>query len=311
MTARDTTYPAPFTHTVVGLGELIWDMFPTGRSMGGAPSNFAYQARLLGNRAVIASRVGDDALGREASQAMNRAGVVADYVQVDFEHPTGTVGVEVDESGEPHFTVNADSAWDYLELSPRWAELAQKADAVAFGTLGQRHPCARATILSFLRLTSPRALRLFDVNLRHSFFTTEMLVESLTLASVVKFNSEELSAAARMLGIHARGEEGLSRRLIELYGLDLVALTRGDKGSLLVTEDQTVEHPGRAVQVVDTIGCGDAFAAALAHCMLRGLPLEAASEAANRLGAWVATRAGGTPETTPETIEGILNGRQT
>ncbi|MBC7930565.1 MAG: carbohydrate kinase, partial [Rubrivivax sp.] len=161
MIAGNTTYSAPATRTIVGLGEVIWDMFPDGKSLGGAPSNFAYQVGLLGNRAVIASRVGDDELGREALRAMNRAGVVADYVQIDLEHPTGTVGVEIDGRGEPRFKVNPDSAWDYLELSPSWAELARGADAVAFGTLGQRHPQARATILSFLKLTRARALRLF------------------------------------------------------------------------------------------------------------------------------------------------------
>ncbi|MBC7929248.1 MAG: hypothetical protein H7Z38_01670 [Rubrivivax sp.] len=166
------------------------------------------------------------------------------------------------------------------------------------------------TILSFVGLSSPRALRLFDVNLRHSFFSADMLVRSLELASVVKLNSDELTTAAGMLGIRARGEEELSRRLIELYGLDLVAITRGETGSLLVTEDRAVEHPGYSARVVDTIGCGDAFAAALAHCLLGGLPLETASEAANRLGAWVATRAGGTPEATPEIIEEILGGRR-
>lgn len=310
MMVGDTDDSAPVARTVVGLGELIWDMLPDGRSMGGAPSNFAYQSRLLGDRAVVASRVGDDELGREALRALRRAGVEAGYVQIDSEHPTGTVGVEIDARGEPHFTVNPNSAWDYLELSPRLAELARQADAVCFGTLGQRHPRAMETILSFVGLSSPRALRLFDVNLRHSFFSADMLVRSLELASIVKFNSDELSIAARMLGLHASGEEELSRRLIALHGLDLVAITSGERGSLLFTEARRVEHTGYKVKVADTIGCGDAFAAALAHCLLRGLSLEAASEAANRLGAWVATRAGATPDATPRMIEGILNGRQ-
>jgi fructokinase len=205
--------------------------------------------------------------------------------------------------------VNPDSAWDYIELSPRWADLAREADAVCFGTLGQRHPRARATILHFLTLTRPQSLRLFDVNLRHSFFTAEMLAASLELASVVKFNRDELPAAAGMLGLRGTGEEELSRRFIELYGLDLVAVTRGAKGSLLVTESESVEHPGYEVRVVDTIGCGDAFAAGLAHCLLGGLTLGAAGEAANRMGAWVATRAGATPEAAPGVIEEVLGSR--
>ena len=296
--------------TLVGLGELIWDLLPGGRSLGGAPSNFAHHARLLGDRAVVASRVGDDELGREALSRLGRAGVAADYVQLDPEHPTGTVAVEIDGRGEARFTVNPNSAWDYIELSPGWAGLAREADAVCFGTLGQRHPRARATILHFLSLTRPRALRLFDVNLRHSFFTAEMLAASLRSASVVKFNRDELSAAAAMLGLRAAGEEELSLRFIESYGLDLVAVTRGAKGSLLVAEGRAVEHKGYDVRVVDTIGCGDAFAAGLAHSLLRGLPLEAAGEAANRMGAWVATRAGATPEAAPGAVEEVLRGRR-
>ena len=308
MMISDADHPARRANTVVGLGELIWDMLPGGRRLGGAPSNFAYQSRLLGNRSVVASRVGDDELGREALEVLRRSGVEADYVQVDSEHPTGTVGVEIDGRGEAHFTVNPNSAWDYLEPGPRLSELAQQADAVCFGTLGQRHPRAMETILSFIGLMRPSALRLFDVNLRHAFFSADMLVKSLELSSVVKFNSGELSMAAGMLGLDASDEEELSRRLIAQYGLELVAITRSEKGSLLFTEGRRVEHAGYSVEVADTIGCGDAFSAALAHCLLRGLSLEAASEAANRLGAWVATQSGATPEATPQIIEGIMSG---
>ena len=296
--------------TVVGLGELIWDLLPGGRTLGGAPSNFAHHARLLGDRAVVASRVGEDELGREALGRLARAGVAADYVQTDPEHPTGTVAVEIDAGGEARFTVNPGSAWDYIELTPRWAELARVADAVCFGTLGQRHPRARSTIHGFLALTRPDSLRLFDVNLRHSFFTAEMLAASLRLASVVKFNSDELSAAAGMLGLRASREAELSRLLIDSYGLDLVAITRGAGGSLLVSGDEAVEHHGYSVRVADTIGCGDAFAAALAHCLLDGLSLDEAGAAANRMGAWVATRAGATPEAAPGTIDELLDGRK-
>jgi len=294
--------------TVVGLGELIWDLLPGGRELGGAPSNFAYFARLLGDRAVVASRVGDDALGREARERLGRAGVSAGHLQLDPEHPTGTVGVEVGEGGEPRFRVNENSAWDYLELTPDWEALAARADAVCFGTLGQRRPQARATILRFLELTRPAALRVFDANLRHSFFSPAMLGRSLELADVAKLNGEELAGAARMLGLRSGDEAGLCRELIGRFGLRLVVVTRGGAGSLLVTEAEAVEHPGRRVRVVDTIGCGDAFAATLTHCLLGGVPLAAAAEAADRAGAWVAARRGATPPPEPSTAAEILGG---
>jgi fructokinase len=292
--------------TVVGLGELIWDMLPGGKQLGGAPSNFAYISRLLGDSAVVASRIGADDLGREARVRLERLGLSTAYLQLDDVHPTGTVIVEVDGSGEPHFAVNENSAWDYLEWTPSWEELALKADAVCFGTLGQRDSHARETILRFLRRTRADALRVFDVNLRHSFFTVGMLNASLQLASIVKLNQAELATAAGMLGLKERDDINVARHLSEMFALKLVAVTRGARGSLLIAGESVVEHRGLAVQVVDMIGAGDAFTAALAHFYMRRAPLKLISEVANRVGAWIATQAGATPETHPQTIEKLL-----
>ena len=293
---------------VVGLGELIWDLLPGGRRLGGAPSNFAYVSRLLGAEAAVASRVGRDALGAEAVEKLERAGLSTRHIQLDEEHPTGTVGCRIGEGGEPHFNVNQNSAWDYLEWTREWEGLAASASVVCFGTLGQRHPAARATVLSFLEATNAGALRLFDVNLRHSFFTPEMLARSLGLATVVKLNVGELETAAAMLGLGASGEGETAGALRRRFGLRLVAVTRGSRGSLLVSEDGADEHAGFPARVVDTIGCGDAFAAALAHCLRRGAPLALANEVANRVGAWVSTQPGATPEPDPATIARLLEG---
>ena len=294
---------------VVGLGELIWDMFPEGRRLGGAPSNFAYVSRLLGNEAAVASRVGRDALGVEAVERLARAGLSTLYLQTDDEHPTGTVGVRIGHGGEPNFNVNENSAWDYLAWTPKWEDLATRTGVVCFGTLGQRRPEARETIERFLAATTTGALRLFDVNLRHSFFTPDMLARSLRLSTVVKLNAEELSSAASMLSLRASGELETARELLKLFDLELVAVTRGASGSLLVSREGADEHPGfRAERVADTIGCGDAFAAALAHCLRRGAPLALSNEIANRVGAWLATQQGATPEADPATVARLLEG---
>jgi fructokinase len=162
---------------------------------------------------------------------------------------------------------------------------------------------------SFLAATRADALRLFDVNLRHSFFTPDMLAHSLRLSTVVKLNAEELSAAGSMLDLDTSGELETARELLELFDLRLVAVTRGAAGSLLVSNDEADEHPGfRAEQVADTIGCGDAFAAALAHCLRRGSPLSLSNEIANRVGSWLATQTGATPEADPTTIARLLEG---
>ena len=294
---------------VVGLGELIWDLLPEGRRLGGAPSNFAYVSRLLGGEAAVASRVGRDALGDEAVERLERAGLSTLYLQRDDAHPTGTVGVRIGAHGEPHFNVNENSAWDYLAWTPAWEELAARSTVVCFGTLGQRRPLSRATITRFLAATRPGALRLFDVNLRHSFFTPEMLAHSLRLSTVVKLNAEELSAAGSMLSLRASGELETARELLKTFDLKLVAVTRGEAGSLLVSLDEADEHPGcRVERVADTIGCGDAFAAALAYGLRRGAPLSICNEVANRVGAWLATQTGATPDSDPATVARLLEG---
>jgi fructokinase len=282
-------------YNVCGLGELIWDLLPTGKQLGGAPTNFAYVSHLLGAAAFVASRVGADELGREASARLTRLGLDASHLQHDATHPTGTVGVTLDAHGEPHFQMNEDSAWDYLEWTDEWAELAARTDAVCFGTLGQRAAQARAVIRQFLRHTRADALRLFDVNLRHSFFTPDMLAASLRQATVCKLNSDELARVAAMLALSAHGELDIARQLLRIFDLQLVAVTRGARGSLLVTRDDMVAHAGLRVQVADTIGAGDAFAATLAHGLLRRAPLARLSAAANRMGAWLATQTGATP----------------
>ncbi|HZH89006.1 MAG TPA: carbohydrate kinase [Pyrinomonadaceae bacterium] len=295
--------PLPF---MVGLGELIWDFLPGGRQLGGAPTNFACMSRLLGNESAVASRIGADALGSEALERLVGLGVSTVHLQIDRIHPTGSVGVRLDEGGEAVFAMNENSAWDYLEWTDDWAELARKADVICFGTLGQRVEGARRTIIRFLEETRPGALRVFDVNLRHAFFNAEMLERSLKLATIVKLNQPELSTLGAMLGLGADTEERMAKRLLDLYGLELVAITRGARGSLLVTGEEASDHAGVRVQVKDTIGAGDAFIAALAHYYLRRAPLGVVGEAANRTGAWIAAREGATPTADAGTLARLL-----
>lgn len=291
---------------VVGLGELIWDLLLEGKQLGGATTNFAYISRLLGNTSIVASRIGGDDLGREAQVRLARMGIVTDYLQVDHAHPTGTVGVQINARGEAHYAMNEDSAWDYLEWNDDLKELACTADVVCFGTMAQRQPRARETIIRFVENTRPDALRIFDVNLRHAFFTSEMLARSLELATIAKLNTEELTKISGMLGLDATGEATLARQMLRNFDLELLAITRGEKGSLLITEHEEIDHPGFQVDVVDTIGAGDAFGAALAHYYRRQAPLIIISEAANRMGSWVATQVGATPDANKQAMDRIL-----
>ena len=284
------------TYTVVGLGELLWDLFPEGKQLGGAPANFAYMTNLLGDTGVVASRVGKDALGREAMQRLAHLGLQTAYVQTDVAYPTGTVKVEVDPRGQPTFEIEQGVAWDYFAWTPEWKALAQKADAVCFGTLAQRCPASRDAIGTFLNAVRPRATRIFDVNLRQQFYSAQTVAESAKLADIIKMNHEELPVVAKLLELPFIYDDlRAAQWLREKFGTKLVCMTRGARGSLLVGADEVSEHPGYRVHVADTVGAGDAYTAALVYHYLRNASVSTMNEAANRMGSWVASQTGATP----------------
>lgn len=278
--------------TVVGLGEVLWDLLPGGKQLGGAPTNFAYISTLLGDRGVVASRVGHDALGQEALKRLKTLTVETSYVQLDDSRRTGTVKVQVDQRGQPRFVIDEDVAWDFLSWSRSWKMLAREAEAVCFGTLAQRSLRSRRTISQFLRST--RAVRVFDVNLRQTFYSPEVLRESVSMAMIVKMNHEELPIVLTALGLNPGEDKAAAKQLLNL-GPKLVCVTRGRRGSFLISRRTAVEHEGFRMRVKDTIGAGDAFTAALVHEYLRGASLAKMNDAANRMGSWVAAQAGGTP----------------
>jgi fructokinase len=281
--------------TIVGLGELLWDLFPAGKQLGGAPANFAYITSLLGDDGIAASRLGQDDLGAEAIRRLGELGLSTEFIQPDADRPTGTVKIEVDSSGQAQFEIAQPVAWDFFEWTPQWQALAGHTDAVCFGTLAQRSERSRATMCSFLLATPPGAVRVCDINLRQTFFNAQVVAESMKLATIVKLNHEELPRVMRLLALEHRKEEDSARRLLSSYDLKLICITRGTNGSLLISANERAEHPGFRVKVADTVGAGDAFTAALVHGYLRGTPLAEINETANRVGAWVASQPGGTP----------------
>jgi fructokinase len=282
-------------HLVVGVGELLWDLLPTGKQLGGAPANFAYITNLLGEHGIPASRIGSDPLGSQLVQHLSELGLVCQFIQQDAVRPTGTVNVTVDSAGQPCFDIAIPVAWDFLDWTPAWRQLAGKADAVCFGSLAQRSPQSRSTILNFVRATRPNAARVFDVNLRQNFYSKQVLADSMKLATIVKLNHEELPKVMRLFDLEDRGQVESAKRLLDFYGLKFVCVTRGADGSLLVTKDECCQHAGFRVKVVDTVGAGDAFTAALVSGYLRGASPTEINETANRVGAWVASQPGGTP----------------
>lgn len=285
----------PNRHKIVGLGEVLWDMLPSGKQLGGAPSNFAYISTLLGNEGIVASRIGTDALGDELATQLEKVGVRTAAIQRDSAHRTGTVQVEIDGQGQPTFRIAENVAWDFLEWTPQWHKLAAECDAVCFGSLAQRAEVSRSTIRQFLSATRDDAVRIFDVNLRQRFHSRDVLAESLKAAELVKLNHEELPQVAEILGFAYDDDLSTARTLIKSQNLKLLCITRGERGSLLLDQRGVDEHAGYRVRIADTIGAGDAFTAALVHEYLRGASLAQMNETANRMGAWVASRVGAMP----------------
>lgn len=296
---------------IVGIGELLWDLLPQGKQMGGAPANFAYIATVLGNRGVVVSRLGDDALGREARARCAELGVDVAHLQSDPSRRTGTVDVLVDEQGQPCFRISENVAWDHLEWTPPLQQLASEADAVCFGSLAQRNEVSRTTLHRFLRATRQSCLRIFDVNLRQSFYTPVILKTGFAVSTVAKLNHDELPIVMQAVGLPTTNEESSDcELLLDHFGLELVALTRGQHGSLLLSRTARSEHPGFRIKVADTIGAGDAFTAGMAHQLKRGASLDMVNELANRAASWVASQPGATPKASPEDISRIFGSVQ-
>jgi fructokinase len=281
---------------LIGIGEILWDILPGGKQLGGAPANFAYHANALGGRGVVMSRVGDDAMGREILERLDGLGVDRTMVPADDEHPTGTVEVRLDEHGVPDYVIRENVAWDHLATSAGMFELAHRADCVCFGSLGQRSVESRDAIQAFLRGTDEKCLRVFDINLRQHYYSTELIEQLMDLANVLKLNDQEMPIVSRVLGLADDEVMGV-RTLMERYGLQAVALTRGGAGSSIYSGTGGVVHQaGVEVKVADTVGAGDAFTAALALGMLGGMEMEAIGRRAVEVAAFVCSQRGATPD---------------
>ena len=289
----------PARDRILGIGELLWDLFADGPRLGGAPFNVTANLRRLGHDAAFVTAVGDDALGREALRTVEALGVEATFISVALDLPTGTVAVEPDATGH-RFVIRSPAAYESIgdgdALLARVA--AWRPDALVFGTLAQRFAGARALTGQVATGLRPRH-RLYDVNLRDGTWTDALLLDLLGLATIVKANDDEAHVLAALLGCDA-SPAALGHALGERFGTEAVCITRGGDGAALFAGGQLTELDGIPVEVVDTVGAGDAFAAGLLHGMLDGHAPADALALANRLGALVASRPGALPPWTAD-----------
>jgi len=280
--------------SVIGIGEVLWDLLPGGRQLGGAPANFAYHAHALGACGQVITRVGKDSLGREIFERFKHLGLPNQTVQVDEAFATGTVTVTLNGEGDPQYLINEDVAWDRLEATKPALEAVRTADAVCFGTLAQRNSVSREAIQRLVAAAPDTALRVFDSNLRQNFYSREIIEQSLQLANVLKLNETELPVLAKMF---ERGESPKQQMewLAKCFKMRAVVLTRGAEGSVIYERGRWSEQTSQPVQVVDTVGAGDSFTAGLVLGLLHQMGLDEAHDFAAEVARYVCSCAGATP----------------
>lgn len=282
-------------YEIIGLGEILWDVLPSGKMLGGAPANFAFHSRALGNRGWVVSAVGKDGLGEQIIQKLTKLGVPTDFIQQHDSHPTGTVDVQLDKNGNPEYIIHEQVAWDFIEFDHDVQMLAGRCDAVCFGSLAQRSPVSEQSIQEFLKHTHKECLRVFDMNLRQQYYSKELLSFNLKSCNVLKMNAEELQIVCRLFGFEHDRDTAL-RRIMEAYDLLIIALTLGDQGSILLSSDKISFQTVEKIKVADTVGAGDAFTAGLVYGLLRNFSLKETHILAGRLSAFVCTQQGATPD---------------
>jgi len=278
-------------HTVIGMGEVLWDLLPDGKILGGAPVNFAYHAMQLGAVGVAVSSVGNDELGREIIDSVNSKGI-ENCIAVNT-HPTGTVGVTL-KDGKPDYTIYENVAWDFIELTPEAIKMLQQADAICFGTLAQRSAVSHSAIQKALKLVPENCLKVYDINLRQKYYSKELISESLSVANVFKINDDEVELFKHLFGFEG-SEIEVCMKIKETYSLEYLALTKGEKGSYLFHESEVSFLPTPLVEVEDTIGAGDSFTSAMVMGILKLQPLNEIHRKAVDISAFVCTQKGATP----------------
>lgn len=285
---------------VVGMGEALWDVLPEGRKIGGAPANFAYHVSQFGLPSCVVSAIGDDALGKEIIENFTSKG--HDQLIAEVPYPTGTVQVEIDQTGIPLYDIKENVAWDNIPYTEHLDALAKRTKAVCFGSLAQRNVVSRNTINHFLD-TMPKdddSLIVFDVNLRQGFYNKEILCKSMQNCNILKINDEELITVSRMFGYPGIDLQDKCWILLGKYNLKMLILTCGINGSYVFTPGNVSFQPTPKVEVADTVGAGDSFTAAFIASILKGKSVTEAHSIAVKTSAYVCTQKGAMPILPPE-----------
>jgi fructokinase len=278
---------------LAGIGELLWDVLPSGKQFGGAPCNFAFHAMQAGCDSYVISAIGRDKLGSELKKNINDLDLSDRYVQ-ENEFPTSTVTVRLDEKGHPDYTIHENVAWDHIRFNKDMERIAKELDAVCFGSLAQRNPESENSIKTFITSTKPDCLRVFDINLRQNYYSKEIIIDSLNLSDVLKLNEDELPVVAGYLGFNGSTESQLYK-ILSHFDLKYIVYTMGSLGSIIKSQEESSYAEVPKVKVADTVGAGDAFTAIFITGILKGFPLSITHKKATEVAAYVCTQKGATP----------------
>lgn len=282
------------TSYIIGLGEALWDVLPDGKKLGGAPANFAYHAGQFGNKTLAVSALGEDKLAEETLAALDEKGL--EYIMPQVPYPTGTVQVVLDDEGVPTYDIRENVAWDNIPLTDEMLAVARNARAVCWGSLAQRNVVSRDTIQQFVKATPKDCLRIFDINLRQTFYTKEIIQESLRLCNILKINDEELVSIGRIFGYPGLDIENKCWLILGKYDLDMLVLTCGVNGSYVFTPGTMSFQETPKVEVADTVGAGDSFTGAFCSAILKGKSVCEAHRIAVEVSAYVCTQNGAMPK---------------
>ena len=285
------------SYRIVAMGDGLWDLFPDGPRFGGATANYACHASILGADVYMVSGVGQDERGEALLQVYQKHGVSTDLVQVLKDYPTGVVNVELTESGLPTFTIGENAGWDHWEWNDEIEGTVRQADVLYFGTLGQRGESSREGIRRALSMVQDQNIpRILDINLRAPFYDDALIRESIALCSVLKLSDEELERVTQACGLNSSFTSiDVLEELRSNFGLDLVVMTRGAEGAVLISEEGVMEQPGEPASVVDTVGAGDSFTASMTLGLLEGKDYPQILKDACKVAAGVCSHAGAVP----------------
>ncbi len=286
--------------TVVGIGEILWDVFPERKVLGGAPANFAYHVSQLGLNGYAVSAIGDDPLGEEILATLQDKQL--NYLIEHTEHPTGTVQVTLNDVGIPQYEICENVAWDNIPFTEQTKILARKTAAVCFGSLAQRSKTSGETIKKFVQNVPADCLKIFDINLRKQFYTKEIIDDSLQMANILKINDDEIKVLADLHGFQLLDEQTICLHLLERFQLEMLILTKGVDGSFVFTPNETSFRTTPKVHVADTVGAGDSFTAAFVSAVMHGKTLTEAHQLAVEVSAYVCRMHGAMPKLPDEYI---------